>query len=235
MAAYAENITDAHLAELLRNGFVSLPSLVGVADLDSVADNVIAEIEGNAFTELSDSHRQFVDWLGLRDEFASRLFSLARKNFGFRGRVTDQYHVARFVNPGNSRECFRSHFDSHLFTLVLPISIPTNVAEYGSGELVFVPRARRHPRNEIENFVTKSYFKRYASERAVRRLLESDECRIESFREMRPVMFLGMTTLHTNFPVLESASKPRLTLLAHYFDPAPNMGVGSVLRLIRNR
>jgi hypothetical protein len=235
MVSYSQNITDAHLAKLLQNGFVKLPPLVGVADLDSIRDRVIAEIEGNTFTELSDAHREFLDSLGLRREFASRLFGLACKHFGFQGRETDQYHVARFVTPGNSRECFRSHFDSHLFTLVLPISIPTSIEGNGSGELIFAPRARRHPRNEIENFVTKFYFKRYGSERAVRQLRAANRCRIESFLEMRPLLFLGMTTLHTNMPVLESASKARLTLLAHYFDPAPKMGVGRLLRFIRNR
>lgn len=235
MPPYSKSITEAHLTELLEKGFVKLPPLVDVADLDSVRDSVVAEIAGNTFTELSDSHREFVDYLGLRGDFASRLFAMARRHFGFRGLETDQYHVARFVTPGNSRECFRSHFDSHLFTVVLPISIPTSVENLGSGELIFVPRARRHPRNEIENLVTKTYFKRYASERAVRQLLAAQRCRVESFQEMCPLVFLGMTTLHTNMPVVESASKARLTLLAHYFDPAPSIGVGSLLRSIRNR
>jgi len=232
---YSARITDAHLEELLAAGSVKLPALGEGFDLDGLAREVARQVAGNTFTELSDVHREFVDRLDLRRDLADRLCGLARRHLGYKGGPDDQYHIARFVTPGNSKECFRSHFDSHLFTLVLPISIPSNDEPLGAGELIFVPRARRHPRNEIENLVTKTYFKRYASERAVRSLLSSGACRVESFSEMRPLLFLGMTTLHTNMPVTQSASKPRLTFLAHYFDPASKVGVGSLLRRLRNR
>jgi hypothetical protein len=233
--AYSGRITDAHLEELLAVGFVKLPALGEGYDLDKLAGEVARQVAGNTFTELGDLHRDYVDRLDLRRGLANRLYSLARRSFGYKGGPDDQYHIARFVTPGNSKECFRSHFDSHLFTLVLPISIPSNEESLGAGELIFVPRARRHPRNELENLATKAYFKRYASERAIRSLLSSGACMVESFAEMRPLLFLGMTTLHTNMPVTQGASKPRLTFLAHYFDPASKVGVGSLLRRLRNR
>ena len=36
----------------------------------------------------------------------------------------DRYYVARKVNPGQSSEKYRAHFDSHLLTIVLPVKIP---------------------------------------------------------------------------------------------------------------
>ena len=57
----------------------------------------------------------------------------------------------------------------------------------------------------------------------------------ENFIELEPLIFIGNTTLHTNHPVSLSCSSYRLTLLAHFFDPSPKYGVGSLLRSLRNR
>ena len=44
---------------------------------------------------------------------------------------------------------FRAHFDSHLFTLVLPLKIPLSQDLGKSGELVYFPNIRVAPKNEI--------------------------------------------------------------------------------------
>ena len=59
--------------------------------------------------------------------------------------------------------------------------------------------------------------------------------KIDSFKDYQPLLFIGNTTLHTNYPVSTCSSSYRLTLLAHFFDPSPKYGVGGLLRLIRNR
>lgn len=235
MKKISDCLSPALFRELLSKGFVKLPPLKNYINLDSVFNEITSEINGRTFTELTPSHLSFIDSLGLRDDFALHLYKVAQEEFGFKGFVEDQYHVARFVTPGHSRECYRSHFDSHLFTLVLPISIPQEEEPLNSGELIYSPNARRYPRSEIENIVTKTYFKRYASERSVKRLLKGKIFSIEKFINFEPILFLGMTTLHTNAPVASFVSRPRLTCLAHYFDPAPKFGIGNLLRLIRNR
>ena len=57
----------------------------------------------------------------------------------------------------------------------------------------------------------------------------------DNFRNYEPLLFIGNTTLHTNYPVSLGCSSYRLTLLAHFFDPSPKFGVGGLLRLLRNR
>ena len=58
---------------------------------------------------------------------------------------------------------------------------------------------------------------------------------VDNFKDYQPLLFVGNTTLHTNFPVSIDCSSYRLTLLAHFFDPSPKYGIGGFLRLIRNR
>ena len=66
----------------------------------------------------------YLDNLQVDKHLTPKLFELAKKMFSYKGDLSNQYHVARKVEPGNSKEMFRAHFDSHLFTMVLPIKIP---------------------------------------------------------------------------------------------------------------
>ena len=155
--------------------------------------------------------------------------------FNYKGDPSNQYHVARKVEPGNSKEMFRAHFDSHLFTMVLPIKIPDVNQDGSAGELMYFPNARKAPKNEISNFIGKAFYKKYASKEGLEKFSLSSPQKVDNFRDYQPLLFIGNTTLHTNYPVSSSCASYRLTLLAHFFDPSPKYGVGGLLRLIRNR
>jgi hypothetical protein len=119
--------------------------------------------------------------------------------------------------------------------MVLPIKIP-EVTDNGSfGELIYFPRARKSPTNELSNFFGKAYFKRFASEAGINKLCEHKVMICESFRNYEPLLFLGNSTLHTNKQVSSHCSDYRMTLLAHFFDPSPKYGVGNIMRLLRKR
>ena len=62
----------------------------------------------------------------------------------------------------------------------------------------------------------------------MKRLARSNECYRESFHDYSPLLFISNTTLHTNLPVSIDCSGPRLTLLAHFFDPSPKYGKGAL-------
>ena len=87
--------------------------------------------------------------LAVSEFLTPKLFDIAKKVYGFNGNISSQYHVARKVEPGNSKEMFRAHFDSHLFTLVLPIRIPDSAEEGTAGELIYFPNARTFPKRRI--------------------------------------------------------------------------------------
>tara|TARA_B100000287_G_C20621886_1_gene776264 strand:- start:150 stop:857 length:708 start_codon:yes stop_codon:yes gene_type:complete len=225
---------DSRLEQLLEKGFVKLPSL-RIFDLDFLANSISDEMGSLTFKELGSAHKIFLDSLLLDKYLNPKLIKIAQDVFNYKGDISNQYHVARKVEPGNSKEMFRAHFDSHLFTMVLPIKIPEITEEGTAGDLIYFPYARKAPSNEISNFIGKAYYKKYASKEGMEKFSSHSQKKVDNFRDYEPLLFIGNTTLHTNYPVSLGCSSYRLTLLAHFFDPSPKYGVGGLLRLIRNR
>mgnify|MGYP001290830815 CR=1 FL=1 len=223
---------DSRLEKLIDVGYVKLPSLREF-DLDFLASDISNEMGTSTFKELGLNHKKFLDEFKFDKYLTPKLHKIAKEAFYYKGDLSNQYHIARKVEPGNSKEMFRAHFDSHLFTMVLPIKIPDTANEGTSGDLIYFPNARKVPGNEITNFIGKAYFKKYASKKGMEKF--SSTKKIDNFRDYQPLLFIGNTTLHTNYPVSLNCSSFRLTLLAHFFDPSPKYGVGGLLRLIRNR
>ena len=224
---------DSRLEQLIDVGYVKLPSLKEF-DLDFLSSDISNEMGTSTFKELGLNHKKFLDELKLDKYLTPKLHKIAKEAFSYKGDLSNQYHIARKVEPGNSKEMFRAHFDSHLFTMVLPIKIPETTKEEGtSGDLIYFPNARKVPSNEITNFIGKAYYKKYASKKGMEKF--SSTKKIDNFRDYQPLLFVGNTTLHTNYPVSLNCSSFRLTLLAHFFDPSPKYGVGGLFRLIRNR
>ena len=225
---------DEKLEELMNNGFVKLPSLKSF-QLDDLADNINAEMNGSTFVELCPSHDLFLKQLCIDQYLTPKLNEIARKLLGYRGESSSQYHIARRVEAGNTKEMFRAHFDSHLFTLVLPIKIPKQKDGEMAGDLIYFPKARKSPKSEIGNFIGKISHKRFASKSGIERFSESHNILTDNFQDYRPLIFIGNTTLHTNKQVSADCETYRLTLLAHFFVFCPKYGVGGMLRLLRNR
>ena len=225
---------DSRLENLLNDGFVKLPSLK-MLDLENISSNISDEMGSLTFKELGLCHKNFLDELAIEKYLTPKLHKIASEVFSYKGDDSNQYHVARKVEPGNTKEMFRAHFDSHLFTMVLPIKIPDANQDDSAGELMYFPNARKAPKNEISNFIGKAFYKKYASKEGLEKFSLSSAQKVENFRDYQPLLFIGNTTLHTNYPVSSSCASYRLTLLAHFFDPSPKYGGGGLLRLIRNR
>ena len=233
MEIYWKDI-DVRIDELLKNGYTQLPSIAEF-DLDLVSENILTVMGSSTFVEASPPHLSFLDMIGVDKYLTPKLFNKAKNCFGYKGSLEDQYNIARKVEPGNSKEQFRAHFDSHLFTMVLPLKIPSAPKDGSAGELITYYNVRRFPKSEIENVLGKAYFKQYASESGLRKFSQNHEENVYNFLDYRPILFLGLSTLHTNKTVSIGCDSARLTLLAHFFDPAPKYGIGRVLRFLRNR
>ena len=121
--------------------------------------------------------------LNLERYFVPKLFNLAKK-FNYNGKLSNQYHIARRVKPGDRKEMYRAHFDSHLFTLVLPIKIPISIEAGSSGELIYYPNLRNFPKNEIINFYEKMYYKKFASKKGLDQLSLNKISVVENFKIM---------------------------------------------------
>lgn len=228
------NDIDLRLENLVQEGFCKLPSLTSF-DLDSLASDISDDMKFSTFKELCSSHKQFLDKLCIDKYLTPKLFEIAKNVYNYKGDISNQYHIARKVEPGNSKEMFRAHFDSHLFTMVLPVKIPKSTKGNSSGDLIYFPNARKAPKSEISNFIGKAYHKSFASKEGLEKFSINNQKKVDSFMDYKPLLFIGNTTLHTNYPVSLDCDSYRLTLLAHFFDPSPKYGVGSLLRFLRNR
>tara|TARA_E500000331_G_C17259621_1_gene714627 strand:- start:731 stop:1438 length:708 start_codon:yes stop_codon:yes gene_type:complete len=225
---------DDRLKELSKRGFVKFPS-IDFLNLDNVSKKIYDEMGNSIFFELGLNHKLFLENLLISKYLVPKLFNMAKNIYNFKGKISDQYHIARKVDPGNSKEFYRAHFDSHLFTMVFPIRIPPSSKYHKVGELIYFPNSRSMPKNEISNFIGKAYHKKYASEDGVDKFSENNKKIIDNFESYEPLLFIGNTTLHTNMPVSSKCSSYRLTLLAHFFDPSPKYGIGTLLRFVRQR
>ena len=171
---------DSRLEQLLEKGFVKLPSL-SIFDLDFLANSISNEMGSLTFKELGSAHKNFLDSLSVDKYLNPKLIKIAQEGFNFKGDISNQYHVARKVEPGNSKEMFRAHFDSHLFTMVLPIKIPEITEEGTTGDLIYFPYARKAPSNEISNFIGKAYYKKYASKEGMEKFSSHSQKKVDNF------------------------------------------------------
>ena len=227
------NDIDSRLEKLVEFGEVKLPSLEQFS-LDLFSNDIANEMGSQTFRELSNNHKKFLDKIEINKYLIPKLYKIAQKFFNYDGELSNQYHVARKVEPGNKKEMYRAHFDSHLFTIIFPIKIPFFINQ-SSGELIYFPNLRSNPNNEIMNILGKIYYKKFASKKGLQLLSRRKKKKIESFKDKQPLIFCGKQTLHTNFPLSENCSSYRLTLLTHLFDNSPKYSLGNILRLIRNR
>jgi len=225
---------DSRLEKLIKFGEVKLPTLKQFG-LDFFANDISNEMGSLTFKELTDNHNKFLNKIEINTYLIPKLFKIAQEVFDYKGELSNQYHIARKVEPGNKKEMYRAHFDSHIFTIIFPLKIPTFIDEGHCGELIYFPNIRPNPKNELKNIIDKIYFKKYASKNGLEKLSENNQKKIENFKDNQPLIICGKQTLHTNYPVSANCSSFRLTLLAHLFDNSPKYSAGNIFRHFRNR
>tara|TARA_Y100001970_G_scaffold217905_1_gene267047 strand:+ start:923 stop:1606 length:684 start_codon:yes stop_codon:yes gene_type:complete len=201
-------------------------------NVDEIAELIRNEMNEKSFKENSEGHQKLLKRIPYYSKLKDFLYEKAKRDFNFKG-INSEYLVSRKVNPGNVKEKYRAHFDSHLFTLVVPLKIPDSGTS--CGELIYVPNLRKNPSSELSNLLTKVYYKRYASKEGIENLAKIKKVHENNFKDYKPILFRGNTFLHTNKGVSNDASSYRLTCLSHFYDPYENYGIGKVLRMFRKR
>ena len=221
------------ISDIQKDGYARLPSIRELVQKHKIYDNFISECADRTYSENSETQNSLLKLLNLSALF-NALYDLGKNQYDLKIDKDDRYFIARKVNPGQSSEGYRGHFDSHLFTLVLPIKIPERNYGAASGQLIVVPSARKRPKSEIKNMLQKLFWKRYSNKEGFAHLLKRPNSMEVNFYDYSPILFNGMTTFHGNRP-LENAIEPRLSMLCHLYDPSPKYGIGYLLRKIRNR
>lgn len=213
-------------------GYYFFEDIRNSVNVDKISELIKNEMANKSFKENLEGHKKLLEKIPYYSELKDFLYEKAKKDFNFKG-SDSEYLVSRKVTPGNVKEKYRAHFDSHLFTLVVPLKIPKSGTS--CGELIYVPNLRKNPSSEFSNLLTKIYYKRYASREGIENLSKTKEVHENNFKDYRPILFRGNTFLHTNKGVSSDASSYRLTCLSHFYDPYENFGIGKILRTFRKR
>ncbi len=222
---------ENRLNDLIKNGYCFLPSIKNILDTKKYNKIISNKTGDKTYSENCISHIELLDDFGFSEILTPKLFEMAKLYFDYSGLLSDQYHIVRNVFPNQVSESYRGHFDSHLFTLIIPLNIPQNNS-FDNGQLAFFPKIRGVPNNEVLNLIQKIYFKKYNSADGFKKLSLKKKILHENFLNYQPLIFIGLTTFHGNLPI---SNCYRQTLLSHYFDPSPKWGIGNILRNIRNR
>jgi hypothetical protein len=212
-------------ASLLRSrGFLHLAP-IPAATREKFIESIESKKNDGSYSENIELGLGLLAEMGLSIEF---LVKLHREVFDEPADPQSFYFIVRKVEVGQSREAFRSHFDSHRFTIVVPLRVP-NVG----GEL-FHLGIRKEPRNSLSNLVGKIFWKLFASRLGYKIVNLFFKIEKESFSDYRPLLFLGRSTLHGNF-LHHDGPESRISVLLHFFDPEKGKGIGELNRRIRRR
>lgn len=225
---YFESLDWTSIDKALRNfGFVKLPVM------EQSALKEFQLTPSSAYECNNQLHLAFLEANGVSAlrEYALRY---AVEHYGLSSLTENEYHVIRTVNPGD-KEAYRTHYDSHVLTLVIPYVIPNECTDAQRGELHFLPKNREMPKNQLLNLAEKIFEKRYAGKAGFRKFLRLPSTRIESFSDMEPILFEGIRTLHVNNALGPTAESARITLCSHFNDPYGGHSASGIIRGLRRR
>lgn len=226
-------ITDCQLHQLSLESFVKF-NVDGMSKIEPLITKLIESIP---------QHRNFISNSKYQREiFETSDLSCAVKKINQAFNVPpehDTYFVTRSVSARDVGQAYRSHFDSHQFTIAFPIElVDRKVAEVDQlGQLILLPNVRAEPNNSIQDFLSKCLFKRFSGKVGASRL----ELKYPGLAQKieldygEAVCFRGNTTLHFNHPIdARLKDVKRTTCLFHWSDPL-TFNIGRGLRVLRRR
>lgn len=228
---------DASVGIYAREHILRLPALSDCARTEIL--NALGDgDERSIYRERPDIASLALNSLGISE---SDLKSLTTLHGAQNGVPVDQgcdfassYIIHRRTKSGDKSEAYRFHFDSHLITVLVPLSIPQG-ANQTSGSLIVFPAIRKLSKNPFLNVISKTLFKAFASKLGfvvLKSVSQSVEVNLSTYE---PVIFAGCSSLHGNFPFTEASAPDRQVLLMHFYDAPGHLGVGQLIRRIRSR
>tara|TARA_B100001059_G_C17787449_1_gene558008 strand:- start:410 stop:1078 length:669 start_codon:yes stop_codon:yes gene_type:complete len=200
-----------------------------IFELDKETKGVLAKVELNdledGFHVNNNIHSDFVSsTTQIKSLIGSLKDFVSNKNIAW-----NMINVARVVKK-SSPEKYRTHFDSHLYTLVVPLMVSDDGTDL-RGQLYLAPNLRKQPVNDLINVLQKTLAFRWRGEKGFLKLKSLDKIRVFDLKKGQAILFNGSRSLHGN---LENASNAtRITLITHMSDPFPH-GIGSWVRKIRS-
>ena len=214
---------------LLKKGYAFLQPLAEL-ERNKFHEEIQKLNQNQSYSEINEIGINIMEQLGLS---ISQLSDLHKEIYNLEPDKNSFYFISRVVKQGKESEAYRMHFDSHRFTIVVPLKIPQKHEH--SGDLIYFPNIKKESKSSIVNMIFKVFFKIFAFKMGAKILLSLFDYKLNNFQDYRPLIFLGRTTLHGNMPVSKDADSERATVLLHFFDPDGSTGIGAIIRKLRNR
>ena len=140
----------------------------------------------------------------------------------------NKINVVRVVKQKSS-EKYRTHYDSHLYTLVVPIQT-SNEKDILKGQLYLAPNLRKQPKLDIINFLQKALAFRWR-EAGYLKLEALNKIKVIDLQFGEAILFNGSRSLHGN--LANDSQETRVTMITHMAGPFPN-GIGPLIRNVKN-
>ena len=166
---YFENVDIKNkIEQLLQNGYCKFPSLNSLPNFKHIRRDIFISLDDKTYKEENYFHKKILQLIEFEEKFLPYLKKIAKEKFLIKQEYKKPYMIRRTVRPGEKFEGYRAHFDSHLFTLVIPINIPEDKNIHNRGQLIFFPNIRTFKKNEFKNILQKLYFKRFNNDDKIR-------------------------------------------------------------------
>ena len=161
------------------------------------------------------------------EELNNIIFSL-KKDCISEKTAWNMINVVRVVKQKSS-EKYRTHYDSHMYTLVVPIQT-SNEKDILKGQLYLAPNSRNQPKLDIINFIQKALAFRWRGEAGYAKLEALNKIKLFDLQFGEAILFNGSRSLHGN--LANESQETRVTMITHMADPFPN-GIGALMRKVR--
>ena len=193
-------------------------------DTKAILENSLLKNLGDGFHVNNPEHRTVFE----RTTEIQSIIGCFKQRASAQGIAWNQILVCRVVN-GGSKEKYRTHLDSHIYTIVVPLLMPEE-SGVKRGQLYIVPNYRRQPTSEISNFFSKMKAGKYRGEKNYQKVASMPDYQKVEMKFGQFLIFNGMRALHGN--IANETQENRVTLISHFADPFP-FGVGALLRFLR--
>ena len=230
--------TSECIKKLNQEGHYCFENLLNDTELNTLTKLVESKLKenNNKYFFLADNklNETFIN----NKEFLSKFENLFRE-LSINLKINDFekqniYKVLRVVTgKKNEKESYRYHFDAHLFTLLIPIIIPSR-KDSNNGDLIIFPNIRKVGKSLILNILQKLIF-----QNRITKLLLKNNCIFKNksmLLKLKPgnvYIFYGYRTLHGNQTI--NPNDVRATILLHFYDIFKNSKLVKFNRKLRLR
>ena len=153
-------MNDAALQIYAREHLLRLPALSEAARL-KILGALGGVSERSIYRERPDITPLALKCIGISETDLEELTKLhCERNgvsFDQRSDCASKYVIHRRTKSGDKSEAYRFHFDSHLITVLVPLSIPQG-SNQTTGSLIIFPAIRRLTKNPFTNVISKALF-----------------------------------------------------------------------------